>query len=234
MKKLLILLLVVIIASCSSDTTNLIVKGNIKGLKKGTVYLSRTLDSTYQVLDSVILNGISSFELKGSIKEPEVLFLSLDANSSKENFIKFFADKGTTEINTTLKRFSYDYTVNGCEQQQQLDEYNKVVRLYNNNNLDYIKQHFEALSNRDSLKADSIYNVSQKNLKRKYLFTINYALNNKSSEVAPYLALSEIYDANIKYLDTIYNALPENISQSKYGKSLSEFITERKSLEENN
>ena len=47
-------------------------------------------------------------------------------------------------------------------------------------------------------------------------------MNNKDSEVAPYIALSEVFDANIKYLDTLYNVLPKDIALSKYGKELSE------------
>lgn len=234
MKKLLVALIVVLAYSCTSDNSNLVVKGNIKGLKKGVVYLSRALDSSFQVLDSMVLNGTSDFLLKGHVDEPEVLVLRLDANSTKENSIKFFANEGVTEINTTLKRFAFDYKINGSPQQKILDAYNDVARRFNYENLDLLKLQFEALNQNDSIAVDSINNLSQNNLKRKYLFTINYAINNKDSEVAPYLALSEIYDANVKYLDTIYNALPETIENSKYGKSLLEYITERKEQEDDN
>jgi hypothetical protein len=35
-------------------------------------------------------------------------------------------------------------------------------------------------------------------------------LNNKDYEVAPYVTLSEIYDINLKYLDTIQNQWPQS------------------------
>ena len=76
--------------------------------------------------------------------------------------------------------------------------------------------------------------ATEKLLKRKYLYAINFAINNKSSEVAPYVALSEIYDANVQYLDTIYKALPEDISKSKYGKQLDTFIKDIKVAEAKN
>jgi len=57
------------------------------------------------------------------------------------------------------------------------------------------------------------------------------ALNNKHTDVAPYIALTELYDRNIKYLDTIYNALTPEIQNHKYAKSLNEFIQERKKEE---
>ena len=229
MKKLIILTLVLIFASCANNNNNLTVKGNVKGLKKGTIYLSRALDSSYQVLDSTVLNGTSNFELKSNIEEPEVLFLSLDANSSKENYINFFADKGEVEINTTLKRFAYDYKVNGSKQQTKLDEFLKNSKRFNDTRLDLIKLQFEAISKGDSIKADSLKTLAEQNIKRKYLYTINFAINNKDSEVAPYITLTEVYDANITYLDTVYKVLPENIANSKYGKTLRTFIEERKS-----
>jgi len=60
---------------------------------------------------------------------------------------------------------------------------------------------------------------------------VNFALNNKDYEVAPYLAVSEIFDANIKYLDTIQKSLSPEVRDSKYGKSLTDFIKERRKLE---
>jgi len=46
---------------------------------------------------------ITQFELKSDIEFPEVYFLYLNKNDNKEERITFFADKGITEINTTLK-----------------------------------------------------------------------------------------------------------------------------------
>ena len=57
-------------------------------------------------------------------------------------------------------------------------------------------------------------------------------MNNKDYEVAPYLAVSEIFDANIKFLDTIQESLPPKVRDSKYGKSLEEFLKERKQQEQ--
>jgi hypothetical protein len=46
--------------------------------------------------------------------------------------------------------------------------------------------------------------------------------------VSPYVTLAEIYDINLKYLDTIQKSMTPTISKSKYGKKLNEFIDERK------
>ena len=52
-------------------------------------------------------------------------------------------------------------------------------------------------------------------------------MNNKDYEIAPYLAVSEIFDANVKYLDTIYKSLEPKVRRSKYGKVLKDYIEER-------
>ena len=69
------------------------------------------------------------------------------------------------------------------------------------------------------------------NIKRRYLFSINFALNNKDSEIAPYIALAEVYDANIKYLDTINKSMTPKVAKSKYGMMLSKFVDQRKKTE---
>jgi hypothetical protein len=64
----------------------------------------------------------------------------------------------------------------------------------------------------------------ESNIKRKYLYATNFAINNKEYEVAPYIALSEIYDINMKYLDTIQKSMSPKVAQSLYGKKLTEYI----------
>ena len=50
--------------------------------------------------------------------------------------------------------------------------------------------------------------------------------------MSPYIALSEIPDANLKLLDTINKMLIPKVAKSKYGKRLNELISERKKTEE--
>lgn len=229
MKRVLFVLIIALMFGCEKSVPDLTVTGQIKGLKKGTLYLDRLQDSIIIALDSTSVNGESEFILETDLDEPEVLFLRLDATNSETPRIKFFADTGTTIINTTLKRFIFDAKISGSKQQQKLEEFKTTMSRFNDQNLDIIEDKFNARL--DSTKMDSISIREDNLLKRKYLYAINFAMNNRESEVAPYIALSEIYDANIKYLDTLYNALPEHISNSKYGIQLASFIAERKATE---
>ena len=69
--------LLLIIAACSpSKENNTAIAGNIKGLKKGTLYLQRLQDSTLVNLDSVEIKGEAQFAFDFFLEEPEVLYLS--------------------------------------------------------------------------------------------------------------------------------------------------------------
>jgi hypothetical protein len=233
MKKLSILLLTIILISCGKEQPDLTVRANVKGLKKGTLYLKKIQDTILVTVDSININSATPIELYSSIESPEVFYLYLDKKSAVEDRIEFFADEGITEINTTLKNFAFDADIKGSKQQKTLEEYNTVISKLNNRNLDVLKEQFEAQKAGDTAKLNALIIEANNNVKRKYLYTVNFALNNKDSEVAPYLALSEIYDARIDLLDTINNSLTPKVKASKYGIELETFIKEIKKNEVN-
>ncbi|NNC50039.1 MAG: DUF4369 domain-containing protein [Flaviramulus sp.] len=231
MKNSLFLIIALLIFSCNKKEKDLVVKVNINGLKKGTVYLKKLDDSTLVTVDSLVINGNSQIELSSDLESPEVFYLYLDKNSAENDRITFFADKGLTEINTTLKNFAFDAKIKGSKQQNKLEEYLSVISKMNNRDLDLFKEQFDSQKNGDSVKLDSLLKEADRNLKRKYLYTVNFALNNKDSEVAPYLALTEIYNAQLKFLDTISVSLTPEVKASKYGKKLESFIDKIKEEE---
>ena len=233
MKKAALLFVLIILASCSQTEPNLTVTGSVKGLKKGTLYLQQLQDTILVVKDSVIYNGEDTYTLTSDLEAPEMLYLTLDKNAGDDiPRIGFFAVPGTIEINTTLKRFEFDAKISGSPLQEKLEEYNYNASKLNDLNLDIIKAKFDAQKSGDSALINKANQDSDNLLRRKYLYAINFAMNNRDSEIAPYIALAEIYNANVKYLDTIYNALPKDIASSKYGVELDKFIKERKEEEE--
>jgi len=233
MKKASLILLAILIFSCGKKESDLTVIGHIKGLQKGTIYLQQIKDTTLVVLDSLEIQGDGTFELQSALAEPEMLYLRLDKNGAEDSRISFFANKGITEINTSLKRFVFDAKIKGSKQQEKLEEFNAMLSKFNNQNLELIKTRFEAQQSGDAELIKAREEEANSLLKRKYLYAINFAVTNKDSEVAPYIALAEIYDANTKYLDTIYNVLPKHIAASKYGKQLDIYIKKRKAEEKN-
>jgi hypothetical protein len=231
MKKISILLLAIIaLISCNNKESNLIVNANIEGLKKGTVYLQKIEDTLMVDVDSVKVNGNANISLEAFIESPQVMYLYLKKvdNSQYDDRIDFFAEEGEVTINTTLEKFVTDAEIIGAKNQEKLEEYRKMMTRFNDKNLELIKENFEAQKEENEEKLIEVNKQYESLLKRKYLYTVNFAINNKDLEVAPYLALSEVFDANIKYLDTIYNSLEPKVKKSMYGKELKDFLKERK------
>ncbi len=230
MKKILFFVFgIILIYSCEKENTNtMYVNGNIKGLKKGTLYLQKQKDSLIVSVDSVHVNGTDEFLLTDEVTSPEMYFLTLGNGNKK---IPFFGEKDSINIFSRLDKFEEKAKITGSKNQDLLDEYLDMKKKFNNKNLDLIKEEFEA---RKSGVQDSVDIVAKK-LKslnrRKYLYTTNFAVNNANYEVAPYIALTELVNANITLLDTINNSLSPEIKKSKYGKQLDEFITEIKGKE---
>jgi hypothetical protein len=65
-------------------------------------------------------------------------------------------------------------------------------------------------------------------LKKRYLYAGNFALTNADKEVAPYIALTDIYDMQPKFLNTIYKAMTPEVAKSKYGKKFTQYLQEIK------
>ena len=228
MKKIAFIFLLTILFSCNKTTPDLTVKVTINGLKKGTVYLIKAEDSLIVTVDSLVINGEDPIELHSNLESPEMFFLQLNKNTFQDENISFFADKGITEINTSVKNFAYDAKIKGSKQQQVLEDYLLLMSRINDRRLDLIKAEFEAKRDNDSVQIEAIRDAYKSLLKTKYLQTVNFAILNKDSEAAPYIALTEISNARIKWLDTINNALTPKVKASKYGQELELFISNRK------
>ena len=209
----------------------MVVKGEIEGLRKGTLYLQKIKDSVLIDIDSLTIEGVPRFEFKQEIITPEVYFLYLNKedNDSLNDRILFFGEKGEIVINTLLNTFESSAKVTGSENQVLLQEYRSISRKFDEQNLNYIKGYLSAIKTKlDDAEIDSIQNGMDNLLNKRYLYALNFASNNGDNVIAPYIALTEVYDANIKLLDTVASKLSEEVKDSKYGKELLEFIAKRK------
>ena len=210
------------------------VSGRVDGLRKGTLFLQKVVDSTLVDIDSIVINGNPEFNFKTKIESPEIyyLYLNKDDGDTLNDRVMFFAEKGEIIINTLLKTFESSAKVSGSENQELLQEYRKIARQFNAKNLDYIKAYINnAKSANDSRSLDSIQKEMDNLLKRRYLYALNFAITHGDNVIAPYIALTEVSDANIKYLDTVASKLTEEVKSSKYGKLLIDLIANRKDLE---
>ena len=228
-KSIIVFVALLLLSACNQNETkgNLHITGNIKGLKKGTLYIQRVVDTTLVAIDTIHIDGSSTFESNLDLKSPEMLYLFLDrgVSNSLDNNLSFFAEPGTITIETSLDRYLSDAKITGSKNQEIFEEYKKINTRFTGENLTLIEKRFNAIKNKDTKAADSLSAKQDSNTKRKYLFATNFALNNRDFEVAPYIALSEIYDINVKYLDTIQKSMSPKVAKSLYGKKLTEYVT---------
>ncbi|CAM1347579.1 DUF4369 domain-containing protein [Tenacibaculum insulae] len=232
MKKLIAICAFLIVAfACSSKKEgNMIVKGQIKGLKKGTLYLQKMNDTVLVSVDSMALLGDDKFILADNVISPEMYYLTFDGNTTKKN-IMFFGEEGEITINDNVDQFGYKPEITGSKNQKVMDKFRDIDNKFKDERLAFIKKNFEARKAEDEeliKKLDADY---KKMMRRRFLFSTNFAITNADSEAAPYIALSELFNANIQLLDTINNSLSDKVKNSNYGKRLQKFVSEIKAKE---
>ena len=220
-----------LIAACSKENDNtMYVKGSIKGLKKGTLYLQKQMDSLIVSVDSVYVDGTDSFLMQDEVESPEMYYLALGTGEKK---IAFFGEKDTISISSDLDKFALRARISGSENQDRLDKYYEMAKKFNDQNLDLIKEEFEARKKGSQDSIDAVGKKLKNWTRRKYLYTTNFAITNADYEVSPYIALTELEDANVTLLDTINKSLSEEVKASKYGKQLDDYIKRIKESQPN-
>ena len=227
-----IIILITLIGCSTSDSNNMHISGYVKGLKKGTLMLQKFEDTLLVTVDSILVDGNSEFKFSRNIDSPEIyyLYVQLKDGTLRDDRITFFGEEGNIKIETNLKTFGNSARVSGSVNDSILKEYYKLKQRYISKNLELFEKKLKYKTNNDSLIKDIDYK-RRSLLANKAFATINFAMNHNDREVAPYLVLSEAFNLNVKYLDTVYNSLQPKIKDSKYGKDLESFIIERKKLD---
>ena len=218
------------IACSSKKDGNMIVEGNIKGLKKGTLYLQKMNDTALISVDSVTVLGDGNFRLTDNVESSVMYYLTFDAKTTEKRIL-FFGNKGTITINDNVDIFGFNPEIIGSKNQTVFNNFSKINNQFKNQRLEFIKKEFDATKSKDIDLIDKVQNDFNRMIRRKYLYTTNFALTNSDSEAAPYIALTELYDANIKLLDTINKSLSIDVKKSIYGKRLDKYISDIKAKE---
>ncbi|MCR9265740.1 MAG: DUF4369 domain-containing protein [Flavobacteriaceae bacterium] len=231
MKRLLFVLsLGMLVLSCEKSTENtMTVSGNVKGLKKGTLYLQQFKDSTLMVLDSLEIEGDGTFSFSEELESPDIFYLYLKKqdNNDLNDRITFFGEPGQITINTTWKTFDMDPEVSGSKSHEKYLEFNEMISKFNIRDISLAQQAALPEFQEDSIALDSLQNLADINLVRRYRYALNFGLNNGDSYATPYIMMSEASDANPKYLDSVYNALTPEVASSKYGMAFQDFLSKQ-------
>ena len=153
-----------------------------------------------------------------------MLFLDLDLNDGSEiKSLNFFAEKAEINIKTSLDNYGFNIDVKGSKNDSLFRDYVYINKKFNDEKLNLFEMSFRnsKLNNKDSLKIieDEIININT----RQFLHNANFAVRNSSSEIAPYIAITDLIESK-KILDTVYKSLSETVRKSKYGVELKALI----------
>ena len=219
-----ILLLIAVLFGCQSNKNKLDLNFKVKGLKKGKITLKKLNDSSYSKIDSFTVKGNEIINFTYDLKEPEMLFLDLDfADGSGTKSLSFFAENNKMDVITSLDNYGYNILVKGSRNDSLLRDYISINKKFNDEKLDLFERSFEnsKTNNTDSLKIieNSIININT----RQFLHNANYAVRNANYEIAPYIAVTDLFESK-KILDTVYKSLKADIKNSKYALQLKSLI----------
>ena len=158
------------------------------------------------------------------LKEPEMLFLDLDFDDGSETkSLSFFAENNKMDVITSLDNYGYNVLVKGSRNDSILRDYILINKKFNDEKLDLFERSFanSKTKNTDSLKIieNSIININT----RQFLHNANYAVRNANYEIAPYIAVTDLFESK-KILDTVYKSLKDDIKNSKYALQLKSLI----------
>jgi hypothetical protein len=220
MKKILFLLLslIFILNACqtkSKNQGNLIVKGEIKGLRLGTLLLKQMKNDSLTVIDSIKIDGNEIFKFTTRIDQPQMMMLELP--EVKDGRLLFFAaPNDTIDIFTYVESFGLYPKIKGGVNQNKRNEYEEMILKFNNKELDLTKEKFEAAKAGYTVLADSLAKRLENLQKKRKLYALNFIFGNKDKAIAPYVGIMEFYN-NPKALDTIYKVLTEEAKNTIFG-----------------
>ena len=234
-KSIFLFLILLCLSSCNSSSNNdsMQIEGTVKGLRKGTLYLKKVIDSSFSVIDSFVVTRDETFSLNSKIEEPEIFKLQLkkDDGDSLNDEIIFFGSKGKIKINTRLNTFESSAIIDGSKNNDLLEEYKSMSRKFNIQNLEFLKSYLEAQKNKNDFLIDSFKRRLDNLTKRRYLYTLNYAKSNADNIISPYLIISEMSNTNPDFMDTIAKAMSDDVKKSKYGKLFFEILERNRKID---
>jgi len=235
-KTLLALTAILLLASCGKNEekapegTNVHISGNVKGFKKGRLFLTRLQDTTAVILDTINIDGNSAFETHIKLDSPEMLYLVIDrvSSNSMDDNLPIFAEAGNIKIDTKLDAFYYGAKITGSENQKLYEEFLSQKKRLTDANLELEKKGLEAQMSKNQVRMDSVQKARERNEVRIYLATANFAITHAGHDVAAYLAVHDIPNINIKYLLMINEKLSAKVKKSLYGTQLAQLIAYKK------
>ena len=212
-----IIIFLIILTSCSSEKENLIIEGEISGVKNSKIYLSSVDEE--EILDSVnIIDG--KFTLKTYVDKTKEMSMILGDRNSEDKF-DFISEPAHILFTSSKDKFVFNGQIQNSKLYTDYKNLKNQINRFDEKDLEMLAEQIEVSVKGNPNKYDSINEQRLKLNQRKILFIVNYASNNSSNPISAFISYKYRENINEKFLEKIYENLSEEIKNSYYGAKLS-------------
>ena len=211
-----IIIFLIILTSCSSEKENLIIEGEISGVKNSKIYLSSA--DKVEILDSVnIING--KFTLKTYVDSTKEMSMILGDKNS-ENKFDFISEPAHILFKSSKDKFVFNGKIQNSKLYIDYKNLKNQINRFDEKDLEMLAEQIEISVKGNPNKYDSINEQRLKLNQRKILFIVNYAMNNKTSPLSAFISYKYRNSISDDYLKKIFENLSDEIKGSYYGAKL--------------
>ena len=212
-----IIIFLIILTSCSSEKENLIIEGEISGVKNSKIYLSYADEE--EILDSVnIING--KFTLKTYVDSTKEMSIIL-GDKNPQNQFDFISEPAHILFTSSKDKFVFNGKIQNSKLYIDYKNLKNQINRFDEKDLEMLAEQIEISVIGNPNKYDSINEQRLKLNQRKILFIVNYASNNSSNPISAFISYKYRENINEKFLEKIYENLSDEIKNSYYRAKLS-------------
>ncbi|MFH1120070.1 MAG: TlpA disulfide reductase family protein [Bacteroidota bacterium] len=227
MKKILYYIItVMVLSACSGRKSNeFIINGEIKGDFTGNVYLQKSKDGQFEIIDTASVEK-GRFTFKGAIETPDMYYIGID----ESRFLGFFNEPADIKISfhidsmmspvVTGSKSDEAYRIYLTKQEEQRSEEISIYTAYN-----------EASRANDTAKLKEVESEVNAFEEKQKTEILTYIKENASSFVAPYVAMRHSYQFSLKELEEALASFEGKVKESSFTKMLEERVVILQSVE---
>ena len=212
-----IIIFFIILTSCSSEKENLVIEGDINGVKNSKIYLSTVEEG--KIIDSVnIIDG--KFKLKTYIDDTKEMSMILGDKNS-ENKFDFITEPAHILFTSSKDKFEFNGRIQNSNLYSDYKKLNNQINQFYEKDIEMLAEQIEISIKGNQNKYDSVNEQRLKLNQKKILFIVNYAMSNASNPLSAYISYKYRENINKIYLEKIYENLSDEVKDSFYGGKLS-------------
>jgi len=226
MKKIAYILLAgIILASCAGNKDKFTIKGIIKNVDTGKIYLQNYDADHWTNIDSAKLDK-GRFTFTGKIGLPEMWHIAM---AEKQIYIPVFVENSQIEVQIYIDSLEKS-TVKGSATHDIYQQYLALNDALNKKMDDLnatIKKARETHDTASMKRADSVSDVLDSEMKKQL---VDFVKTNNKTTVSPYLVMRNSWQFELPDLEEIVSAMDSSLNRSQYTLILKKRIDVLKSV----